>query len=220
MMKRTIQTSIVVATVAGMIVAVGCGSDDDSGGGGASFSDMSSQVEQPTGTVDATTAGPVATKFEELSSASLGGDRLYAQQSSEQACPAGGSMRASGSGNESSGNVTVNYDGCCYVAGCCFSGVGTTAYSDANGSNFSYCVDYDVDYSCEGQSLSLNYAACQGTDGSLVYSVEVAGETFAVSGYYNGGNGELTITGANGSWTCTYTNSAGSCTGTGGDFTF
>jgi len=221
MRNRTIQTSIIIATVSGLLVAVGCGSDDDNSGGGTkSFSQISSQIEEPTGTVDATTVGAVGEKFGEMSSASLGGSRLNGPtNTAEQACPSGGSMTASGSGNESSGSVSVKYNECCYTAGCCFSGVADTVYSDANTNTFSYCIDADLDYSCEGQQLALDYAACQGPEG-LVYAVEVAGATFAVSGQYSGGNGQLTIKGANGSWTCTYTDGAGTCTGSGEDFSF
>ncbi len=223
MSDRICRISIVTAAIFGTALAIGCGSDDDkdSGAQARSFADVSAEIQQPTGTVDATTAGPVAQEFGTMSTASLAGSRDYAStQTAEEACDAGGTVTASGTGNDSSGNVSMRYNDCCYTADCCYNGTGNMIYSDANGSDFSVCFDYDVAATCEGQSLTVDYAACMQSDGSLAYSIEVAGETFTVSGYYSDGNGQLTIRGANGTWDCTYTNDSGTCTGTGGEFSF
>lgn len=219
---------LTIATFAclGLALGVGCGDKEDEGSGPEpkSFNEIAGSIAEPTGTVDASTVGPVAQEFETLSTTSLGGSReedapIAQQGAASQACPAGGRMDAAGSGNDSSGSASVVYHDCCYSAGCCFSGTADTVYSSDGASTFSVCFDYDIDYACEGITMDLAYAACMGAEG-LVYSVEVEGMTYAVSGTYSAGSGELTITGANGSWTCSYTNGTGSCTGTGGDFTF
>jgi hypothetical protein len=212
--------------IAGLLTA--CGSDDSgsssSSSSSASYSSMVSAIESPTGTVSATTVTPVAAEFEKVSSSGLGGYRQVqtTQDISGEVCTSGGSATASGSGSDTAGNVTVSYNACCMEATCCITGtVGTVYNTDSSStSKYSYCIDMDVSLQCEGESGTVKSAGCLNSSGVTVYSIQVSGESYSVSGYYSNGTGELTIVGANGSWVCTYTNDTGSCTGTGGDFTF
>jgi hypothetical protein len=223
MSHRIYPISVVTVAIFGTALAIGCGSDDDKGSGSAapSYQDLSAKVQQPTGTVDATTVGPVAQEYASMNSASFNGSRDYAESgTTTEACTASGNMTASGTGNENAANVSIDYNDCCETASCCYDGTMHMVYSDDGGGSMSYCADYAVEYACEGVNMSVNYAMCTQANGTVGYSVEVAGETYTVSGNYIDGNGQLTITGANGSWTCSYTNDTGTCTGTGGDFTF
>jgi hypothetical protein len=210
--------------VLGMLAA-GCGGDDDKGsnGGGASYQDITESLAEPSGTVDSDTAGDIGEEFEKVSEAAPAGirDDQVAQSngSYSQPCDGGGTISASGSGSESSGNVSFSYDNCC-TAGCCIDGAGSLYYSTDTSAAFSYCGNYDIDFTCDGSSSSANFSGCAGTNGEWVYRIEVAGETYAVSGSYSNGNGELEIRGANGTFNCTYTNGSGSCTGSGGSFSF
>lgn len=203
----------------------GCGGDDDNGSrGGGSFASITSAIESPTGTVDETTAADIGVEFEKVSQAQVPGgmrrDAQTAQSSGTVDCPAGGSVTASGSGDQSSGHSTASYNDCCVSANCCIDGDADIYFSTAQGAAYTYCGSYDVSYSCEGTTTSISYQGCLNSTGELVYAIEVDGDTYAVSGSYSNGSGTLEITGANGTWTCTYTSSSGTCTGTGGSFTF
>lgn len=206
-------------------LSVACGSDDSSGSPStASYADLVSAIESPTGSVSAATAPKVAEEFEKVNSSGLNGTRRIqeSQDVSAQVCTAGGSAKAEGSGSESSGNVTIRYSSCCISDGCCVNGTVGTVYNSSSGSaaGYSYCMSYDISVKCDSESATVKSAGCLNSSGEFEYSITVEGKTYSVSGYYTGGDGKLTITGANGTWTCTYTDGAGSCTGTGGDFTF
>lgn len=212
-------------TVLGLGLFAACGGDDDEGSsGGGSYSSISESISAPSGTVDATTVGDIGEEFAKISSASAGGVRedavAQSSQTQEMACPAGGTQTSTASGTQDNATVTIDLDACCYTEGCCTTGGGTWYFAGAQGAEYSICGSYDVTSSCQGSTVSLDYSGCIGSNGQWVYVVEVAGETYAVSGNYANGNGMLEITGANGTWTCTYANGAGNCTGTGGDFTF
>jgi hypothetical protein len=203
----------------------GCGGDDnDKGSGGGSFAAISESLAEPSGTVDATTAADIGEEFGKVSSAGAGGLRneqvAQSQQTQTMSCPAGGTYTVTASGSESSGRATLDYNSCCYTAGCCTDGSGDWYYSSSQTASYSICGSYNLEYSCEGVEASLEYSGCLSSTGEWVYRVEVDGETYAVSGSYYDGTGTLEIEGANGSWTCTYNNGAGSCTGTGGNFSF
>jgi hypothetical protein len=208
------------------LTAAACGGDDDKGTSGrsASYQDISASLAEPSGTVDADTAGDIGDEFEKVSGAApaagLRDDQVAQSNSFTQECDAGGSISASGSSTESSGRATYSYDNCCFTAGCCVDGDGSIYYSSTAGSSYSYCGSFDVDATCGGSTSSVSYSGCVGTDGEWVYRIEMGGETYAVSGTYSNGNGTLEITGDNGTFTCTYTNHSGSCTGSGGNFSF
>lgn len=226
---RTIKVSLAAIVVAAASSMAGCGSSD-SGSSGASFSDLQAAVDSPTGTVSATSVGPVATEFENAVNNSVmagmqeepGRSAQATTDMSSEICTAGGSAKSEGSGSQSGGSGHVTYDSCCMAGSCCIDGTEDFAYnSDSSGtSTYNYCLEYDLSVNCDGSIVSASFSGCLDSMGQMVYSITVAGETFSVSGYYSNGNGELTITGANGTWDCTYTNDTGTCTGTGGDFTF
>jgi len=118
----------------------------------------------------------------------------------------------------------MDYDDCCFEAGCCASGDGTMYYNAEAGSStseYAFCATFDMDYTCEGSSATLDYSGCYGIGGEAVFLIEVNGESFAVSSSRTGASGSLEIRGANGTWTCTYNDGSGSCTSSGGgSFTF
>ncbi|HMA97230.1 MAG TPA: hypothetical protein VKP30_31310 [Polyangiaceae bacterium] len=225
MTRRTIRTGLALSAIIAAGLSVACGSDDSSSPTTASYADLVSAIQSPTGSVSAATAPKVAEEFAKVNSSGLNGTRRIqeSQDVSAQICTSGGSAKAEGSGNSSSGNVTVRYSSCCMSEGCCINGtVGTVYNSDGSSSaaGYSYCMSYDVSVSCNAESASVKSAGCLNSSGEFEYSITVEGKTYSVSGYYSDGNGELTITGANGKWTCSYTDGAGECKGTGGDFTF
>jgi hypothetical protein len=83
----------------------GCGGDD-TGSRGASFANIASASESPTGTVDENTAPEVGAEFEKVSQVNpAGGRRRYAQTaqsgSTSQSCPEGGNFSVAGSGSQS-----------------------------------------------------------------------------------------------------------------------
>jgi hypothetical protein len=202
-----------------------CGSDDDGGSRGGSFSDITSAIESPTGTVDETTAADVGVEFEKVVQAEVPAgmrrDAQTAQSSSGTvACPAGGNLTAAGSGDQSSGHSTASYDNCCVAANCCIDGAADIYFSTEQGAAYTYCGSYDLSYSCEGSTTQISYEGCVSASGEQVYVIEVEGDTYAVSGTYSSGSGTLEIRGENGTWTCTYSNNSGSCTGPGSSFTF
>jgi len=228
-MTKWISNSALLVTALGLSAGVvACSSDDSDGGKGPSFDAMASTLESPTGTVSASSVGPVAAEFEKVSQTSLGGYQAAprstqaTQDMSASICTAGGSAQMTQSGGQSQGSVAIEFSDCCVDASCCYDGSENILYSDGSGTaSYSVCYDYDLTASCSGETASLSFAGClDASSGMMAYSVTVDGETFTVSGSYSGGSGTLTITGANGSWECTYTNDSGSCTGTGGDFTF
>lgn len=203
----------------------GCGGGGSSSGGGGSFANIQSSIASPTGTVDASTAADVGAEFEKVSGADVAAgmrrDGQVAQTGTQSIqCEAGGSMTSSGSGSQSSGQVTTRYDACCLIEDCCTDGSADIYFSSDQAESFTFCGSYDVRYSCDGVTADLNFDGCFGATGEWVYVIEVGGQSYAVSGSYANGSGELEITGANGTWTCTYTSDAGSCTGTGGTFEF
>jgi hypothetical protein len=223
-----------VLAVLGTALTAGCGldgsmpdftspkeTDDTSEAQSVSIDEIAGRIQQPTGTVDASTVAPVAEEFASASTSSLGGSRNYAEQvqMTEQACESGGTMSASGTASETGGDMSTVFTNCC-VQDCCYDGNALIVYSDAGEGSYNYCADYDIAYSCNGEARLATYAECTQADGSVRYSVEVGGATYTVTGSYADGNGELTIVGANGTWACTYTNGSGSCAGAGGDFTF
>jgi hypothetical protein len=203
----------------------GCGGGDKgSGNGGGSFAAISESLAEPTGTVDETTAGDIGEEFEKVSGTGANGFRdeqiAQSQQTQTVSCPAGGNYTITASGSQSSGRATLDYNSCCYAEGCCTDGSGDWYYSSSQTASYSICGSYDLSSSCGGSEVSLEYSGCMSSDGEWVYSIEVDGETYAVSGSYFGGNGSLEIRGANGTWNCTYSNGTGSCTGSGGNFSF
>jgi hypothetical protein len=225
---RCIGFGMVALTAVG--IAAGCGSDSGSSGGNASFASISSSISKPTGTVSATTAGKVGAEFSKVSSTeglgALGGmredDQVGAASGSyTHECSAGGSVSASGSGDQSSGRVDEHIDHCCEVANCCVDGSATIYYSQggqssSDTSGYTYCMSLDVSGSCNSNTYAANYSGCIGAQG-WVYNVDVDGHNYAVTGNYSSGSGTLTVTGANGSWTCTYNNGAGNCNSSTGD---
>jgi hypothetical protein len=225
MIGQSIRVGFAFASVgfAGLFIACS-GGDSGSSSSTASYADMVAAIKKPTGTVSATSVTPVAQEFEKVTSSGLGGYRQVqeTQDVSSQMCTAGGTAKATGSGSETAGNVTISYNGCCMEASCCVDGtIGTVYNSDSTGtSEYSSCVDMNVTVECDAQSAVIKSAGCLNQTGEFVYSITVSGNSYSVSGYYSNGSGQLTIVGENGSWTCTYTNDTGTCTGTGGDFTF
>lgn len=217
------------AAVLGLMgAAMGCGDGEKP----PSFGSIAKGLESPTGTVDENSAAEIGKQYEAASQNSAfgaRGDNQVGQSfSGTQSCPAGGNYSASGSGNESSGSVTIDYNSCCFIEGCCASGDGTIHYnseaasgSSSGGANYAFCATFDMQYSCEGSSASLDYSMCYGIGGEAVLLIEVNGESFAVSASTTGASGSLQIRGANGTWTCSYDDDGGSCTSTtGGSFTF
>jgi hypothetical protein len=212
-----------LAALAGAFM--GCGSDDEGGSGRGSLSSITSAIESPTGTVDETTAAEVGAEFEKVAQAQVPSgmrrDAQTAQSSSGTvSCPAGGSLNAAGSGDQSSGHSTAEYNDCCVAANCCIDGSADIYFSTEQGAAYTYCGSYDLTYSCEGTTTALTYEGCVGSTGEEIYVIEVDGDTYAVSGTYSNGSGTLEISGENGTWTCTYSDGGGSCTGTGGTFEF
>ncbi|HEU4578396.1 MAG TPA: hypothetical protein VFS67_09085 [Polyangiaceae bacterium] len=198
-------------------LVTGCGGS----GKADSFGSITDEISKPTGTVDESTAGKVGEKFEAASKSSAQGvrddDQTAASGSATitTSCSAGGSITISGSGNQSSGKATTKFDKCCFTEGCCTSGNGTSYYSSDQSAAYQYCASYDLDYSCEGTSASLEYQGCFGA-GKAVFLIDVDGDSYAVSGSRSGGSGTLEITGANGKWTCTFSSGSGSCSSTSG----
>lgn len=204
-------------------VVTGCGSD---GGKADSYSSITEEISKPTGTVDQTTVAKIGEKFEAASKASAMGVRDDDQTAASgtatvtQSCPSGGNFTATGSGNQSSGRGTIKYNDCCYTAGCCADGTATIYYSSAQSSDFTSCATYDMDSTCGGTSVSLQYSGCVSLNG-MVLLIDIDGDSYAVTGSRSNGTGTLEITGANGKWSCTFTSGSGSCTSSsGGKFDF
>jgi hypothetical protein len=211
-------------------------------GGGRDFGSITAELKTPTGTVDATSVKAIGPKLEEQSQANglpgFGGEREDTRENTQAAsatvaCPAGGSVTATGDGNSSKGKSSAQYNNCCMQADCCFNG-SADVYYDTSSTEFSSCMDYNLSFNCTvtaGESSAtssgaIDFSGCVSISGStigLVYLIEIEGLSYRVSGTYGAGNGTLEIAGANGSYSCTYTSGSGSCTGTGttsGSFTF
>lgn len=206
------------------IGAICCSSGD---GGGASsspgsYTAISDSIAHPTGQLDKSTAGNVATEFEKVASSGAAGRRIQQSQSATEtvACPSGGDYTVQVTGSQTSGQANVDYNQCCYEASCCLDGGGVWYFASGGSSEYTYCGTYDIAMNCGTDSGNIKYEGCVGTDGSWTYVVHVSGKTYSVNGTISNGTGTLEITAANGSWTCTYTNYTGTCTGTSGDFTF
>jgi hypothetical protein len=221
---RSLGVGTALLTAAGLFA--GCGGDDEGGSSrGGSFSSIQSAIESPTGTVDESTAADVGVEFEKVASVDVAsGQRRDVQtaqsQAGSQACPGGGNITGSGSGNESSGQSTINYADCCVCAGCCLDGSIDVFYSSDQNAAYLTCGSYDISYSCEGTTADLTYEGCVGRTGEQLYVIEVGDVTYTVSGNYVDGSGTLEIRGANGTWDCTYSDGGGSCSGSGGSFEF
>lgn len=210
------------ASIGVTLMLAACGGDDGGGGGGlgASFGDIADKIAEPTGTVSATTAPEVAVEFERISQNGAASGPKQGGATQEMACPAGGKMTITAEGNQSQARSVIDYDSCCYEASCCVNGGGTWFFSTQAGASYSYCGSYSIEATCGGETATaVNYEGCFSATG-WVYSIKVAGESFAVTGNYSNGNGTLEVTGANGSFTCSYTNGSGSCTGSSGEFSF
>jgi hypothetical protein len=203
--------------------AAGCGSGDEDKGdnGAAQINAISASIANPTGTLDNTTAVSVAQEYEKISETSAGALRLQSTSSASQtlSCPNGGTYSVNASGDQSNVQETLSYNNCCYEESCCFSGGGNWYFSTAGGNSFSYCGNYNLSLSCDGESLSEKYSGCFSASGEWTYVVTVDSKTFAVTGSIYSGSGTLSISAANGSFSCTYTNYSGSCTGS-GSFSF
>jgi len=146
-------------------------------------------------------------------------------------CPAGGDISAS---QRQSGDlviVTGRYNDCCVEVGCCISGNVTSQVSSADlesaaangdldiGEGFEICSSGSLQLSCGDGPESFDFDFCIG-DAGVIYLIEVNGQSFAVSGSYANGSGQLTIRGANGVWECQFEGGTGSCTGDTGAFSF
>lgn len=228
MLKVQRCVGLAAAALGLMGAAMGCGDDEAP----PSYGSIAKGIESPTGTVDANTASDIGKKYEAANQNNVGfgvrdQDQVGQSGSFEdsQSCPAGGNYRASGSGNQSSGSVNIDYNACCFSAGCCASGDGTIHFNSEGGGSgaqsYTFCATFDMTYSCEGSNASLDYSLCYGAGGEAVLLIEVDGRSFAVSASRTGASGSLEIRGANGTWTCTYNAGSGSCTSSaGGSFTY
>jgi hypothetical protein len=220
LMGRLIRTGLVLGAVASLGTAFACSSDDSSSSSGRSYNDLVAAIESPTGTVSKTSVSPVAEEYEKINASSLNGTRGVQESAdmSAQLCTAGGSAKGESSGGQSSGDIDFVYDNCCIEASCCVDGTMHMVYKSGNESaaSFSYCMDMDYTMTCDAQTVKTTAGGCLGPDG-FVYAITVNGESYAVSGSYSNGSGQLTIKGANGSYTCTYTNGSGSCTTSAGE---
>lgn len=218
------QFSVVTFSVVSAAALVGCGGGSDRP---KSYEDIRNAVESPTGTVDATSVKAIGPEVEKIYGTTSSGarediaSRSLAQSASYSYDCDSGSISGSASGDSSNLTVDYSYDNCCY-GDCCSNGEGNWYYSDLSSgtiADFSYCGSFDLTTTCGTDVSSVVYAGCFSGTG-WTYAIEVNGESFAVTGNYNDGNGRLTITGANGTWECTYTDYSGTCTGEGESFDF
>lgn len=208
----------VVASSASLIIGCGGGKDEEEAPSG-SIDDIAGAIESPTGTLDESSAGDVARAFEESNGVPTSGrrdDGVAVAQATGVPCGTSGniSVNADSSGE----SFDISYDSCC-EATCCFDGT-ATGFVDTSGSGtYSACYEYDLSASCDGSNIDYDFSFCSGVNG-IVYSIEVNGDTFSVSGSTVNGTGTLTVTGENGTFTCEYTEYSGSCTGDSGTFSF
>jgi hypothetical protein len=203
--------------------AVGCGGGNSKPD---SYASIKEGIESPTGTVSQTTVTKIGEKFESASANTFSGmredDQVGQSGSFTQtiACPEGGTLTSTGSGNQRGGRGSSRFNDCCFTEGCCASGTGTAFYSTEQSAEFNICASYDMDFDCRGVSASIEYSACIAA-GRAVLLIDVDGQSFAVTGTRSGGNGTLEIKGANGTWSCTFSSGSGSCSSSGGaSFTF
>lgn len=205
-------------------VTAACGDDDKGGAGGsgaASYSAIADRLAKPTGQLAANNAVNVAEEYEKVALTGSGGSGAkQASQMQTFNCPAGGGYTITASGSQQSAQAVLDYNSCCYTAGCCVEGDADWYFATQGGASYSQCGSYDIDYSCAGQSFSLDYSGCLGSNGTWVYVVELGGKTFTVSGTYLNGSGTLEIKDATSTWTCTYNSGSGSCTGSRGNLSF
>jgi hypothetical protein len=222
-MKQTLKRGMLVAAListASFVVACGGGKEEESEPSGPSMGSISKKIESPTGTVDATTAGEVAMAFEESMGVPTGGNREEAVNAQSQELPGVCDSGTITVDADSSGAGSFAYNNCC-IATCCIDGSGTVLYDTSGSGTYSICADYDISESCDGLSIDVEFSYCVNSSGEMVYAIEVAGDTFAVTGSMSNGTGSLTITGENGTFTCNYTDYTGSCTdSSGGSFSF
>ena len=224
-MKQTLKRGMLVAAListASFVVACGGGKEEEEEPSGGSFDSAAKAIESPTGTLDESTAADVAMAFEQsLSGAPSGGERENIAPVEAQTTELTGVCDSGTITFEATqaGDVTYAYNSCC-VSGCCIDGDGTAFVDTTGTATYTVCATFDMTYACDGTNASVSYSYCQGTAG-LVYSVEVNGDTFTVTGSISNGTGTLEIIGENGTFSCTYTNYTGSCTdSTGGEFSF
>lgn len=222
-MKQTLKRGMLVLAListASFVVGCGGGKEEEKEPSGPSMGSISKKIESPTGTVDATTAGDVAKAFEESMGLPTGGEReapLVAQSQELTGVCDSGTITVDA---DSSGNGSFAYNNCC-IATCCIDGEGTILYDTSGSGTYSVCADYDINESCDGLDIDVQFSYCVNSAGEMVYAIEVQGDTFAVTGSMSNGTGSLTITGENGTFTCNYTDYTGSCTDSaGGTFSF
>lgn len=206
--------------VAGLLAAalLSCGDDDDGGdggggpSGGGSYGSIASNLEKPSGTLAATNAVDVAEAYEKMGAGD--GDKRRKQAGTQTiACDAGGTQKVEAAGvTQTSVTAKVTYDDCCHQQGCCMDGDADWFYASQGAGDYPYCGRYDVTSTCGGAPQKLSYEGCFSTTG-WVFLVKVDGKSYAVTGFYADGNGELTIKDSTASWTCTYQSAKGTCTG-------
>jgi hypothetical protein len=219
-LKATLVGCGVLLAVAGL--ACGGDSGGGGGGGGGSYAAIVNNLDHPTGKLDKSNAVSVADGFQKLQESGVPAGERHAAQSGETTmqCPAGGSVTVHASGNESAAHGSYSYNDCCYEASCCYKGDGTFYFSNEQGATYTQCLDFNIVLTCGDAPDNVDYSYCMDSTGQPVFSVEVSGKTYTVSGQYSNGSGTLTIKDSSGSWTCTYNNSTGSCTGDGGTLDF
>lgn len=214
---------LVAAVTGAASLLVGCGGGkEEETESGPSFGSISKKMDAPTGTLDETTAAEVAMAFEGSTGVPTGGSReglapVNAQSTEVAGVCDSGTISVDA---DASGNGTFAYNDCC-IATCCIDGSGTVLYDASGSAAYSICATYDMTQACDGVSVDVDFSYCVSATGEMLYSIEVAGDNFVVSGSMSNGNGTLSITGENGTFSCTYTNYSGSCTdSTGGSFSF
>ena len=204
---------LVCPAAIGLLISA-CGSDPPPPAG--SYSAIADSLSHPTGKFESDNARAVADEFGKIRGLGAGGTRPQANGSSTSvSCGVDGTYSVNvDSASQSSAHMVLSYNNCCYIADCCMNGGGDWYYSTTSSSSFSYCGSYDLTYSCYGENASLAYSGCFDLSGTGTYVVTVASMTYAVSGTYSSGSGDLKVTAANGSWNCSFTATSGTCTGT------
>lgn len=225
MIGKAVRVGLVATVAIGALTVGACSGADTGSTEVQGFSDFALQVDAPTGTLDATTARPVVEEFEKVSS--LGADAGMwhfdsTDDGSNDLCASGGSARTSGEGDSSSGAVRVSYAGCCVEGGCCLDGIWHVAHDQGSSdtSLYSVCMNYDVSSVCDGERKSVEFVSCTDRSGHSVYSVQVLGKRYSVSGAHDRGSSALTIVDVKGTWTCTVGDGEGTCTGATGTVEF
>lgn len=219
-MNKTFRHAFILSIVATSVsLAVGCGGGkEEEEAPAGSLADISGAIESPTGTLDESTASDVARAFEESNGVPTSGTRDDVVAAQAQDVPCGTSGNISVTADSSGEAFDISYDSCCEGT-CCFDGTATGFVDTSGTATYTACYEYDLSSSCDGVSIDYDFSFCSGVNG-IVYSIEVNGDTFSVSGSTVNGTGTLTVTGENGTFTCEYTDYAGSCTGDSGTFSF